>query len=610
MLYYNPLDKNCKSVTGAVKHGENVTFRIKSNSERCFFVFHKDNSIAHDTVPMIKDGEWFSVALSFETGLYWYSFRFIDGSETYNAGVGKGLCAEICDCPTDYQLTVYSKDFSVPEWLKGGIIYQIFPDRFNSSDKNKRIAENKVLHENWDDFPIYKPDSFGIVRNNDFFGGDLKGIEEKLPYLKELGVTAVYLNPIFKANSNHRYDTGNYMEIDELLGNEDDFVSLIDSAKNLGIGIILDGVFNHTGDDSLYFNRYGNYQSVGAYQSRDSKYYSWYNFINYPDEYYSWWGIFTLPAVNKTNPDFIEYITGENGVIDKYTRLGVKGWRLDVVDELPSEFVQKIRTAVKRADSSAIVIGEVWEDASNKVSYGTRRAYFQGKELDSVMNYPLKNAIISYVKNGDAQIVSDVVREQTDHYPKAVCDSLMNILSTHDTARILSAVSGTDVSGLGKDRLKDLVIDVDSDYNALSRLKIAVTLQYTLYGVPSLYYGDEIGMQGYFDPANRQTFKWNKIDCELRKFFVKLGKIRNSYSAFTDGEIKIVCDKDGVFAFRRFDGQSDLLIVTNTGNSEMIFEFDGELFDLIGEKAYDGSYRCGLNDFAILINRKNRNACS
>jgi len=391
------------------------------------------------------------------------------------------------------------------------------------------------------------------------------------------------------------------MQIDDLLGDKNDFVELIKNAKQKGIKIILDGVFNHTGDDSLYFNKYNRYDSLGAYQSKESKYYNWYNFTNFPNEYDSWWGIMTLPAINEDNDDYIHFITGENGVIDYYTKLGVGGWRLDVVDELPSEFVKSIRNAVKRADNDAIIIGEVWEDASNKISYGNRREYFQGKELDSVMNYPLKNAIIEFVKNGNSEFLLHTIKEQMDHYPQKALHSLMNILSTHDTARILTVLGGESADGKDKITLSKLKISPNQMESAIFKLKVATTLQFTLCGVPSIYYGDEVGMEGYADPLNRCTFPWGNENTEILEWYKFLSNLRKEISAFKMGDFEqIYCDK-GVFIFKRLDEKSQVLVCINISSNNFYFEFDGNLKELITKKTYTNNYVFNSQTIAIFI---------
>lgn len=269
-------------------------------------------------------------------------------------------------------------------------MYQIFPDRFcRSGEKHENVPTDRIIHENWEDTPFFRPDERGIIRNNDYFAGDFKGIESKLPYLQSLGVTCIYLNPVFESHENHRYSTACYEHIDPMLGTDEDFEHLCKQAKTYGIDIILDGVFSHTGADSIYFNKFGRYgDHEGAYRDPDSKYKNWYFFSRYPFDYESWWGITTLPNVNENNPDYTEYICGENGILQRWIDKGARGWRLDVADELPDEFLDNLNKAVKAKGNDKVIYGEVWEDASNKESYGVRRRYLIGGQLDSVMNYP------------------------------------------------------------------------------------------------------------------------------------------------------------------------------------------------------------------------------
>ncbi len=598
-IYYNPLDVYYKSQIGAVCAEKEITFRVKGDFNSVVFVLINDKDNQEKYYQMQRKEGCFELIIKFEVGLYFYYFKVDDKF----LELGTDFCAKLTNSnPQKFQLSAYSKSFTVPSWFYGGVIYQIFPDRFNIGNPNKKIPDGKILHTDLSDTPRFEPNEFGQVLNNDFFGGDLLGITKKLDYLKELGVSIIYLNPIFKAYSNHRYDTGDYMQIDPLLGDKADFINLINEADKLGIKIVLDGVFNHTGDDSLYFNKYGKYDSLGAYQSKDSKYYSWYNFINYPNEYDSWWGIKILPATNEEDESFVDFITGKDGVIEYYTKLGVAGWRLDVVDELPSEFVKKIRSATKRISNDSIVIGEVWEDASNKISYGKRREYFQGYELDSVMNYPLKNAIINYVVDKDATELSRVIKEQLDHYPHAVIHALMNILSTHDTYRLLTAVGGDKMLNKTKFQMEKTFIHKEKLEQAKFNLKVATLLQFTLFGVPSIYYGDEIGMQGYADPLNRKFFEWGNIDHEIRDWYVFLGKLRNSYELFKDGEFTEVFSSRGAFAFKREKDDKGLLIAVNIGNDDVLFEFDGELTDLISNEKHTSTLTLKKDSFLILAN--------
>jgi 4-alpha-glucanotransferase len=455
----------------------------------------------------------------------------------------------------------------VPEWLRNGVIYQIFPDRFYqkravplTQGEIERKRPDYILQPDWSKQPIYYPDPrTGEIMNNDFFGGNFAGIAAKLPYLKDLGVSIIYLNPIFEAYSNHRYDTGDYLRIDALLGDNDDFASLCAQAKGFGIRIILDGVFNHTGSDSMFFNKGGYYKSLGAYQSRHSKYYGWYSFEEYPEKYDSWWGILTLPNVNESEPDFIKYIiSGENSVVKYWLRQGASGWRLDVVDELPGEFVKELRAHIKNTDPDAAIIGEVWEDASNKESYGKRREYLLGYELDSVMNYVFKKSLISFMLgNIGAARVDAENRMIAENYPKESYYSLMNLIGGHDVERILTIMS---------EPPPDLTRDQKAMHKptgrkhrlGIKRVKIMSLIQMTFPGAPSVYYGDEAGMAGFEDPFNRGAFPWDGMDAELHGWYRKIISLRNSYAALRTGGFRTVyADGAGYAYIREIRGGAD-----------------------------------------------------
>ena len=574
-IYDNPLDEVCKSVCGGIRQNESFTIHVYGKSdEPCTFVLQKDGCEAQ-SLHMQNISVGWKLELSFaESGLYFYWFK-LGGRR---AAMGKDRNLEISEAAPAYQILVYGEDFGTPEWFKGGVMYQIFPDRFNKSG-DVVLCKGKRLHENWNEMPEFRPNEQGKVLNNDFFGGNFRGIIEKLDYLKSLGVTVIYLNPIFRAYSNHRYDTGDYMQVDPMLGTEEDFAALVSACGERGIKLILDGVFNHTGDDSRYFNKYGNYDELGAYQSRDSKYYAWYNFRHFPDKYDSWWGIDVLPAVNESCPSYIDFITGENGVLRRWLRYPLGGFRLDVADELPDEFVEKIRLAVKAADEEAVVIGEVWEDASNKIAYSRRRKYFQGKELDSVMNYPLKDAIINFVVSGNTSLFRQTVGMLLDHYPKCVLDSLMNILGTHDTVRVLTALGGE--CAYNKEEMARLKLSDGQRAAAKEKLKIASILLYTVFGVPCLYYGDEIGMEGYSDPFCRMPFVWGNIDGELLAHYRRLGEIRARYSVFRSGVYRELYSDDNCIVFERRQGKEVAVTVVNMGGNKYTLRYEGILYDLL-----------------------------
>ena len=597
-IYYNPLDETCKSVCGGVRQNESFTIRLygKSN-EPCIFILQRDGCEAQSLLMQNVVGGW-KLDLSFaEPGLYFYWFN-IGGCR---AAMGRDRELEYSDNAPAYQILVYSADFVTPEWFKGGIMYQIFPDRFFKS--GECLAEHgKWLHQSWDEMPEFRPNDQGKVLNNDFFGGNFKGIIEKLDYLKSLRVTVIYLNPIFRAYSNHRYDTGDYMQVDPMLGSEEEFSALISECAKYGIKVILDGVFNHTGDDSRYFNKYGNYDELGAYQSRDSKYYAWYNFKHFPDRYDSWWGIDVLPAVNENCPSYIDFITGKDGVLRHWMKYSLGGFRLDVADELPDEFVGKIRSAIKSADKDAIVIGEVWEDASNKIAYSCRRKYFQGDELDSVMNYPLKDAIINFVVSGNTSLFRQTVNMLLDHYPKCVLDSLMNILGTHDTVRVLTALGG--VCAYNKEEMAAIKLTEEQRAAAKDKLKIASVLLYTIFGIPCIYYGDEIGMEGYSDPFCRMPFAWNRMDEELLLHYRKLGEVRSQYIVFKDGIYRELFHDDKCIAYERRRGTEVVVVVANLGNNKYVLRCDGVLYDLLSDDRFENRIDIDANQTLLLGNKR------
>lgn len=522
-----------------------------------------------------------------EPGLYWYFF-------TYETDMGpKMLCrgaygnareeeqtngnGEDCNCSSPWQLTVYdAAAFQSSRWA-GGVIYQIFPDRFfpSGTPKQNVPADRELLP--WGSLPKWQPNGNGEVVNQDYQGGDLNGIREKIPYLKGLGVTVLYLNPIFEAHSNHRYNTADYEKIDPLLGTEKDFSALCEEAHKAGIKIILDGVFSHTGDDSVYFNKKNRYPSSGAYNSKSSPYFSWYRFTVWPDAYESWWDFPTLPNVTEEEPSYTEFITGENGILAKWLRLGADGWRLDVADELPDSFIRNIRLRVKKTKPEALLLGEVWEDASNKVAYEQRRSYLFGQELDSVMNYPFAEAILAFLRFGQAETFLEKILTITENYPKPVTDVLMNLLGTHDTARILTRLVGESVEGKDRAWQASQVLPVDRLDLGIRLEKMAAALQFTLPGIPSLYYGDEVGMQGYKDPFNRGAFPWDNPNKDLRDWYTRLGALRKVCPVLKEGQFVPISGASGCVAYARINethpdltDQGDALVVIANNNPEAI----------------------------------------
>ncbi len=590
---FDSRDLAYKTPFGAVKSGTEVTFNVKlhrdAKTTAVYLLCLKDGEQRHFAhyMPYSHDEEFLSVytlTLPFDSGLYFYHFEF-------DSDYGHKWLTRTADATAiidqngqDWQLTVYDADFTVPTELSGGIYYQIFPDRFNYSGEEKQnIPTDRFLNHNWGQQPAFKQINIPNRLCNDYFMGDLKGITQRLNYLKELGVSILYLNPIFEAHSNHRYNTADYMKIDPLLGTVEDFKELCAKAKKHGIKVILDGVFSHTGDDSVYFNKYGRYETLGAYNSTESPYFNWFKFGHWPDKVHCWWGVPSLPEVVEENEDYSEFITGENGVIDYWIKNGASGFRLDVADELPDEFLEKIRTAVKRADRGALLIGEVWEDATTKVSYGSRRKFLMGKELDSVMNYPFRSCIIDFAKGGNSQKLINVCMDICENYPPGALSMLMNHIGTHDTNRILTEL-GSNYYSPDRAWQAEQRLTPEQAEHALRLLKICAVIQYTLPGMPSLYYGDEAQTEGYTDPFCRGCYPWGNENLELVEFYKTLGAARRNCSAFTDGKfIPVICD-GGALVYRR-EGQTEQSLTVINRND---YEYRFTLPEAIGKKAVFG----------------------
>ena len=501
-----------------------------------------------------------------ECGLFFYFFRITTETGGFRLfKFGDETNMEAGDC---WQVSCVPADFTTPDWAQGALIYQIFPDRFAKAGKCDLTGklEPYTVHKNWDEEVHWQPTKEGLVLNNDFYGGNFKGIIEKMDYIASLGVEIIYLNPISKSFSSHRYDTGDYKTVDPMLGTEEEFTAMCKAAHDRGIKVVLDGVYSHTGSNSLYFNREKTFPGEGAFQSQQSPFYSWYTFHNWPYAYNSWWGFDTLPTVNKMNPNFIEYIiTGEDSVVEHWLKAGADGFRLDVVDELPDEFVRLLKQRIRQIRPDALLIGEVWEDASNKHSYGVRRRYFVDGILDSAMNYPFRNAIINFIRGWDnGPGLKDTVMTIAENYPPQVFLCNMNLLGTHDTARVLTALVDN-YEGPREEQAKRFLSR--SQYvTAQERLMMASFLQYTLPGSPSLYYADEAGMEGHKDPFNRRSFPWGKEDPELMAHFRQLGRLRKVCPALKKGNIEFFKADDRRIGFTRTDGKSKIRVYLNRGS--------------------------------------------
>lgn len=501
-------------------------------------------------------------------------------------------------------LLVYEKDFHTPAWFRGGTMYHVFLDRFRRGKGKATLREGAILESDWENgIPQFAERNGDPLANNLFFGGNLWGVIEKLDFLVSLGVTILYLSPIFESVSNHRYDTADYETVDPLLGGREALDELLAKAHERGIRVILDGVFNHTGDDSRYFNRRGHYPTVGAYQSQKSPYAHWYHFRHFPNDYECWWNIPILPRLNHTSTDCRRYFTGEDGIAARWIREGIDGWRLDVADELSDPFLDELRKSVKGASrGEAILIGEVWENAATKIAYGRRRRYLRGEQLDSVMNYPFRNAVLALIGQGDAATFADTLTEIYATYPKEVSDSLMNLIGTHDTERILTVLGDpTCGEGLTNRQLSVKRLDPAARRSAIEKLKLAATLQFTVYGVPSVYYGDEAGVEGYHDPFCRMPYPWGREEETILSHYRALGNLRREHPALRGGTFRVLFRTAHTVAYLREGEREKILVCANVG--------DGTVVDLPSgvrwKDAFTGeevsSYRVFLEKFGFRV---------
>ena len=572
---FNSYDPYFKQPFGAVRAGQSVHLTLCIPEELGYvdphLVLQKEGKYDVPVHYRMKfDGQTphqnhFSVDVVLgDPGLYFYYFdlytdfrRIVRGAD--NCGVVSWQEGE------SWQITVYEPDFQTPECIKGKVFYQIFPDRFCEGIENKPMPfPDRLYQADKHAEPFWQPNETGGHLNEDYFGGDLEGIRIKLPYLREMGVDYLYLNPIFEAHSNHRYNTADYLNVDPLLGTNEEFEVLCREAAKYGIGIVLDGVFSHTGSDSRYFNREGRYGEGGAYRDPNSPYRSWYDFDpKYKGGYRSWWGFETLPEVNEETPSFVEFITGEGGVIDTWLRRGAAGFRLDVADELPDSFIEKVRTAVKRVSPDKFLLGEVWEDATTKEAFGRRRTYLRGHGLDAVMNYPFRNAALDYLHGTDVAAVADSLMQICENYPAPALDCAMNFLSTHDTERALTAIAGEPANGRDRYWQSKRCIPSGQMDAAIRKLLLGYAMIFTLPGVPCIYYGDEIAMQGYRDPFNRAFFCWDSHEERLRPVLAQLAQLRHSCEAFRTGELRVLRAEDGILHYQRIGKTETAEIIVN-----------------------------------------------
>ena len=570
--YFDPRDTRCKTPFGAAKCGTEVRFTLFDDAFcGCELLVYREFAGAEDVCPLPPAEGGFSGAYTApgEGELCWYVFRLTrwDGTLSY---LGKNGLHPDRDGAERWQLTVY-EDTGTPDWFGRGVTYQIFPDRFRRTDTPdvSGMVGRRWLHESWDDQPVFRPDEDGQITNRDFFGGSLAGITEKLDYLQSLSVTTLYLNPIFEAASNHRYDTADYRAIDPLLGDEETFRTLCREAHKRGMRVMLDGVFNHTGSRSRYFNADGFYPELGAAQSQDSPYYDWYSFHPWPTDYDAWWGVKTLPAVNEQRPAYRQFIfKGEDSVVRHWLRCGADGWRLDVADELPGDFIAGIRRAIEDEKPDGYLLGEVWEDGSNKVAYSQRRRYLLGRETHGLMNYPLRTALLRWLGGGDAAEFRESMETLRANYPPAAFYGAMNFLGTHDTPRILTLLGAEHIPAAKEERAA-FALSPAQLARGKAKLRLAGMLLYGFPGSPTLFYGDEAGMQGFEDPLNRGTYPWGREDTGLLDFFRALGRLRKERRSLQSGSLTYIYAQGGGLVITREHEGETTMVALNAGDEAL-----------------------------------------
>lgn len=578
-IYYNSWLTGYKKPFGAVPIDETVTFTIVCEGmvvESVFLIVQKDFGATFEVKMHTMSSNYYqeSFQLSEGQGLYYYYFKVIYQEEhqlktiyygnNQRSRGGEGQTYEEKKELKPYQLTSYLYEDRSPKWYREGVAYHIFVDRFYNGNKDGNVInpkKNSFLYASQEDLPMYIKDKDGEIIRWEFYGGNLKGIIQKLPYLKELGITILYLSPLFEARSNHKYDTGDFMKIDTMFGDEETFKKLIKEAECNEMHVILDGVFNHSGADSRYFNKFGTYSDKGAYQSMESPYSNWYTFENFPESYQSWWGVKDLPKLNTEHPDVRSFIyEDENSVIRNWTKLGLGGWRLDVADELSDDVLKGIRQALEETAQDAVLIGEVWEDASNKIAYDKRRHYIEGDRLHGAMNYPFRDIILGLLQHTlTPKAAAEKWMSLKENYPVEAFKSNFNNIGTHDTKRILTALNQNK-----------------------AKLKQAMALLFTLPGVPCLYYGDEVGVEGKEDPDNRRMFPWGKEELGIQTVVKELIAMRNKTTSLKAGEFFPFSQGHLMGIIRLISKKEFVIVLLNTSDERITLETSAisECYDL------------------------------
>ena len=535
---------------------EDVKFVVEGI--RDFKLFHKKNE---------SEFAYFENEIELPTrAIFHYYFLFHVHNKTMyikNNGIGDSIL--------NSEKMKISINFDVPDWAKGKIMYHIFVDRFKKSGNDDLMnMPRRTIHNSWDEEMIIGPNEEGIW-NCDFYGGNLKGIEESLDYIKSLGASIIYLSPILWSQSNHRYDTSDFELVDPYVGSNDDLKSLCNKAHSKGIKVILDAVFNHTGNDSKYFNELGSFNNIGAFQSKESIYYPFFKkyYANGKTYFDYWWGMKNLPVCDGSSKEWQEYIYGKNGIVDLWFSLGIDGLRLDVADELSDEFIEGIRRAVKRNKEDGFILGEVWKNPMRM-----NRGYIEsGKGMDSVMNYTLMDALIRYFKYSDTYKLNDIINQIKYEYPKDTIFSLMNFTSTHDISRAIN-IFGSNEFQLNSEwawNLKNEDVYWAKNYhlcedeykNGKSILKSYLFTLAFLPGILSIFYGDEVGLMGMGNLSNRKPFPWNNIDVDVLKSVKYIGWIRNKEKFLEKADLNVVDINNDYFAFERISNSEKTFTIVN-----------------------------------------------
>ena len=587
---YDSRDESFKTPYGAVKAGTAVEFSVEAlhGVTDATLVVERRQSVANQeqiqylepariamTATDIGDGRqrWTGAHTFDATNVYGYHFELSIGDRDYVYGnndnlvyqtVEKGTfgVGEINFAPSSaakiqrYRQTVYAPDFAVPAWAADSVIYYMFPDRFRNGDESNDPAVGVdtteggpiELHTNWLENP-FTPGTGGDNRwNNDFFGGDLAGVIEKLDYLADLGVNTIYTTPIFEAGSNHKYDTGNYLSVDNNFGTNAQFEELTAAAKERGIRVIIDASFNHSGADSVYFDRFSRYDSLGAFEGGsvqpDSPYAGFYEFNG--QSYSSWSG---MPDLAESDEWKNFAFRNDDSITDTWLNRGSSGWRMDVAPWVSPEFWREWRTNVKANDPDALTVAETWFDSSQ---------FFLGDTFDTTMNYIFRDTALNFAKGGNAAQVYENIELMREAYPSQVFYALMNLTSTHDATRALHEFGYTSANS-----------SAATIATAKQRQRLSVLFQMTFPGAPSVYYGDEVGVTGGADPQNRRTYPWadegGNPDTELLADFKELIALRNSHDVLRHGSIgaPLFSDENVIVLAREYEGELAITAYNN-----------------------------------------------